>query len=332
MIRNITFVLVLISFSLTVSAKKVKFAVDMTGQVLSPNGIHITGDFQTLAGFAGGDWQSNTTPCTQEGATMIYSIVVDIPAFNKYEYKFVNGDQFYEAEFVPVESRVGYNFVDNRWLYVDSLADDTTFVGAILFAGNAPAGLTLARFVVDMQNLTPDPAGAHVAGDFQGWDPAITRLYSFGSSIYEIIAYVTAGTYQFKFYNGNTAGASEIVPVTCAVNNNREIQATSDIVMSPLCFNACVLCSLTGINDTPVNTAISVYPNPARQTGRIDFGGSGIKRQVYLTDVSGRTVRTYEINGEASLEMERGDLDAGVYFVKCYAAGKPETTAKLIFE
>jgi hypothetical protein len=332
MINRITFILVLISFSLTVSAKKVKFAVDMTGQVLSPNGIHVTGDFQTIAGFAGGDWQSNTTPCTQEGSTLIYSIIVELPAFNKYEYKFVNGDQFYEAEFVPVESRVGYNFVDNRWLYVDSLADDTTFVGNILFAGNAPAGLTLARFVVDMQNLTPDPAGAHVAGDFQGWDPATTRLYSFGSSIYEIIAYVTAGTYQFKFYNGNTAGASEIVPVTCAVNNNREIQATADIVMSPICFNACVLCSLTDIDDAPASTNISVYPNPAAQSGMITFGSSAMNRQVFLTDVSGRTVRVYEINGAASLEIERGNLDAGVYFIKSYAAGKPEATAKLIFE
>ena len=91
-----------------------------------------------LQAFRKGDWASNTTTLTQEGSTEIYSIVVDIPAFAKYEYKFLNGDQFYEAEFVPI-IRVGYNFNDNRWIYVDSLANDTTFVGAILFAGNAPA-------------------------------------------------------------------------------------------------------------------------------------------------------------------------------------------------
>src|SRR6185436_15682419 len=134
-------------------AKKVKFAVDMTGQVLNVTGVHIGGDFQTLAGFAGGDWMPGTTPMTQEtGDTNIYSIVVDIPAFTKYEYKVINGDQWYEAEFVPLESRVGYNFNDNRWLWVDSLSNDTTFVGALLFSGNAPAGLKLLRVVVDMQN------------------------------------------------------------------------------------------------------------------------------------------------------------------------------------
>ena len=127
--KIISTALLLSIFAMNVSAKKVKFAVDMTGQIINTTGIHISGDFQTIAGFPGGDWASNTTPLTQEGTTDIYSIVVDIPAFAKYEYKFLNGDQFYEAEFVPVESRVGYNFDDNRWIYVDSLADDTSFVG-----------------------------------------------------------------------------------------------------------------------------------------------------------------------------------------------------------
>jgi DNA repair exonuclease SbcCD ATPase subunit len=38
-------------------------------------------------------------------------------------------------------------------LYVDSLADDTTYVGALIFAGNAPAGLELIRYKVDMENI-----------------------------------------------------------------------------------------------------------------------------------------------------------------------------------
>src|SRR5437868_4873019 len=84
--------------STTVFAKKVKFAVDMTGDTINVTGMHIGGDFQTAAGFAGGDWMPNTTPLTQEGVTDIWSIVVDIPAFQKYEYKILNGDQWYDAE------------------------------------------------------------------------------------------------------------------------------------------------------------------------------------------------------------------------------------------
>jgi len=164
--KKFLFTALLVTVSIHVFAKKVKFAVDMTGIAINTTGMHVSGDFQTLAGFAGGDWNSGSTSLTQEGTSDIYSIVVDIPAFAKYEYKFVNGDQFYEAEFVPELSRVLYNFNDNRWLYVDSIANDTTFVGAIMFGGNAPAGLTLIRFYVDMQNETIAAGGMHVAGNF----------------------------------------------------------------------------------------------------------------------------------------------------------------------
>src|SRR6185436_20741908 len=222
--KKILFLFFVLAACTNLFAKKVKFSVDMTGQTLSPNGIHVTGDFQTAAGFPGGDWQPNTTTLTQEGSTNIYSIIVDIPAFTKYEYRYVNGDQSYEVEFVPIESRVGDNFDDNRWLWVDSLANDTTDIGAIVFDTNAPAGLTLVRFLVDMQNEpSVSPAGVHIAGDFQGWDPSKIMLYSFGSDVYEIISYVNPGTYEYKFYNGNTGGSMENIPALCSVNTNREI-------------------------------------------------------------------------------------------------------------
>jgi alpha-amylase len=101
---------VIFMISTAVSAKKVRFAVDMTGQTVSTTGVHVAGDFQEEAGFSGGDWQPNTTTMINEPGLEIYSVVVDIPAFTKYEYKFLNGDQWYDVEFVPVESRVGYNF------------------------------------------------------------------------------------------------------------------------------------------------------------------------------------------------------------------------------
>ena len=70
--KIISTALLLSIFAMNVSAKKVKFAVDMTGQIINTTGIHISGDFQTIAGFPGGDWASNTTPLTQEGTTDIY--------------------------------------------------------------------------------------------------------------------------------------------------------------------------------------------------------------------------------------------------------------------
>ena len=304
----------------------------MTGWIISPNGIHITGDFQTIAGFSGGDWQSNTTPMTQVDTTPVYTIIVNIPAFAKYEYKIVNGDQSYEVEFVPVESRVGYLFNDNRWLYVDSLADDTTFVGAILFAGNAPAGLTLVRYLVDMQNLSVSTSGVHVAGDFQGWDPAQTYLYSFVPGIYEIISYVTTGTYNYKFYNGNTSGTSETVPLACSVNGNREIAVTADTVLEAICFDGCVLCSLTGVEDIQNIAPNTLSPNPAQISSILTFNDNVTQHHVLIIDITGRIVRSYDIYNDNILELKKGNLNTGIYFVNSIDANNNSRKAKLIFE
>jgi len=315
-------------------AKKVKFAVDMTGQVLNVTGVHIGGDFQTLAGFAGGDWMPGTTPMTQEtGDTNIYSIVVDIPAFTKYEYKVINGDQWYEAEFVPLESRVGYNFNDNRWLWVDSLSNDTTFVGALLFSGNAPAGLKLLRVVVDMQNEpSVSMAGVHVAGDFQGWDPAKTMLYSFVNSIFEIIAYDTAGTYQFKYYNGNTAGDAENVPSACANAGSRQIALNMDTVLSVICFSGCSYCHTAGIDGIDKGLSVQLYPNPIENYSILEWDKAPGACTVSIYDPSGRLVRNYAPVTEDRLKIERGDLGAGLYFVTLSDVANFTTTRKLIVE
>jgi hypothetical protein len=327
---SIIFSLFIIS---NVSAKKVKFAVDMTGTDTLAGGMHIMGDFQTLAGYAGGDWAPNTTPLTQEGSSDIYSIVVDIPAFAKYEYVITRSDQSYDAEFVPVESRVGYNFNSNRWIYVDSLADDTTFVGAILFSGNAPAGLTLVRFLVDMQNESSVSAdGVHVAGDFQGWDPAKTILYSFGSNIYEIISYVNTGTYEYKFYNGNTTGSSETVPNGCSTNNNRLISVSADIVLATVCFSSCSDCSV-GIAEINQRNSLKAYPNPFSDYSIIDLNYNIGQYSASLTDFTGRVVRTYADLNDSSLRIEKDNLASGVYFISFVSKDEKNTAqAKLVVE
>ena len=319
--------------ALTGFAKKVKFAVDMTGQTISANGVHVAGDFQTAAGYAGGDWQSGTTTLTQVGSSSIYSIVVDIPAFHKYEYKFVNGDQFYDVEFVPVESRVGYNFNDNRWLYVDSLGNDTTYVGAIMYSANAPAGLKLIRFKVDLRTESSvNAAGAHVAGSFQGSNPATTRLYSFGDSVYEYIAYVTAGSYTYKYYNGNSAAGSETVPSACATSGDRTINTSVDTVLNRVCFSSCAACLGTGIETASNTKAVSIFPNPTNELTTVEFNDNSNTHQVSMLDVSGRTVRSYNNYTGSSLHIARNELTEGIYFIRITNNESKIITAKIVIQ
>jgi len=316
-------------------AKKVKFSVDMTGITISPFGMHITGDFQTLAGYPGGDWMTNNTPLTQEiSDTNIYSIVVDIPAFAKYEYKFVNGDQFYEAEFVPAESRVGYNFNDNRWLYIDSLADDTTFIGELVFGGNAPVNLNLIRFVVNMQNETVSPNGVHVAGDFQSWSTTNTIMYHFDDAptgVYEVISYVSPNnTYEYKFYNGNSSGDAEIVAGSCTVGGNRSETITTDVVLNTVCFSYCSDCT-TGTDEVSNNTSIKMFPNPTTNNTKIEFKNSN-KKNVIITDLSGKIVREYSSVFDTSLQIQKDNLLSGIYFVNVRYDDYSTVQEKLIFQ
>lgn len=322
------------------SAKKVKFSVNMTGQVININGIHITGDFQAAAGYSGGDWQPGTTPMVQDPIdTNIYSVVVDIPAFAKYEFKFVNGIFGYEQEFVPVESRVGYNFIDNRWIYIDSLSNDTQSVGPIVFAGNAPLGKYLLRFKVDMQNEpSVDPAGAHVYGDFQStaWDAAATRLYSFDGNIYEYIAYVDTGMstfqHEFRYINGNTGGNAETVPSGCAtVNNNRGVYVPHDTVLTEVCFSYCVSCLTIGIAEN-VQPSAKLSPNPLSEYSVLSFGDPGTRHVVTLRDLTGRVVRNYGASSETELRIEKGNLDSGCYLVEITGDNNQRSVSRLVIE
>lgn len=314
-------------------AKKVKFAVNMTGIVKNITGIHVAGDFQVLAGFPL-DWDSGTTLMVQDVAdTNIYSVVVDIPAFRAYEFRFFNGNMGYDAEFVPVPSRVLYNFDDNRWLYIDSLANDTTFAGIIPYGGTAPFGQRLLRFRVDMQAQALNPSGAHVAGDFQAWSANQTQLYSFDGMVYEYIAYVDTNTlnYSYRYLNGNTSGDMETITGNCADGSgNRNILVTQDTMLDVVCYSWCLDCTVLGVSETKNNNNVVLSPNPAVDYTTLNFN-SPDEYTVNITDISGRTLRTYK-NINSSLRIEKGNLSPGVYSVNCMDRNNNYSNHKLIIQ
>lgn len=332
--KKLLSLLIVLCISSGVYAKKVKFAVDMGTHTISPNGIHVIGDFQVIAGFGTTDWDPGTTVLTQVGSSTIYSIIVNIPAFHKYEYKFVNGDQTYEAEFVPEEARVGYNFNDNRWLYVDSLANDTTYAGAILFDGNAPAGKSLIRFKVDMSGVLPVSAnGAHVGTNYQSFDPTKIYMYSFGNDVYEIINYVTNGTYQFKFYNGNTSGNTEIVPNSCATSGNRSIIVTKDTVMPEICFSSCAVCAVgVGVKENAKSAlSLNMYPNPAKNIITLNSKINGTYA-VVVFDAKGKQVMLVKNVETETTQLNIQELNSGIYFVRIVGKNNQSAIQKLVVD
>ncbi|MCG9879438.1 MAG: T9SS type A sorting domain-containing protein [Bacteroidia bacterium] len=223
-----------------VFAKKVKISVDMTGKTVDANGVHVAGNFQ--------GWNPGSTQLNLESGN-IYSTFIDAPANQVMQFKFINGNAWDKSEGVPSLNQVGNQTNggqnDNRWFYVDSIANDTSVIPAILFGESAPAGKFAIRFAVDMQLTTVNANGVHIAGSLQGWNPSTTTMANLFSNnkVYEWIAYLDSGSYQFKFINGNSWNDAESVPSACGVGNdkNREIIANASSAFK-VCFASCTPC------------------------------------------------------------------------------------------
>lgn len=297
-------------------------------------GVHVTGNFQDEAGFAA-DWDPGTTGMTQDVADpSIYWIVVDIPAFQVYEFKFVNGIFGYQQEFVPVESRVNYNFIDSRWIYIDSLANDTTEWGAIRYAGNAPAGKSLIRFYVDMANETVSPNAVHVATGMNSWSTTDARMHSFDGDVWEYITYVDSGlsvAREFKFLNGNTSGNYEALAGWCANGNgNREVIAPRDTMLPVVCYTFCASCATVGLEEFASHN-FTLAPNPALGDVQIGFADNA-ERVISVIDNTGREVKLLSTNGNQSVSIDVRNFSSGVYFVRVMELNGRVQVQKLIVQ
>jgi hypothetical protein len=245
--------------------RPVTFIVDMKGTTVNATGIHVAGDFQEEAGFPLGDWQPHTTEMTRMGASTQYRATVMIPMGQKWEYKFVNGDQFYESEFVPVESRIGYDFNDNRWFYLDDEGTDTFVVGPLYYGGNSGPGKQMIRVRVDMQNAgIVSEDGVYTVMYGTNYIP----MYSFTRAIYDVQLYYNLDAYvTWRFSNGKNAAGTETVDGAC-----RETQTDADTAFATVCFGECVDCSVSSVGELGTGNGELGTGNGEQGTGNGELG------------------------------------------------------------
>jgi hypothetical protein len=207
------------------------------------------------------------------------------------------------------------------------VSNDTQLVAPIVFAANAPAGKYLVRFYTDMQNeIAVSGNGVHITGDFQGWDPAAAQMFSFDGDVYEYIAYMDTGmaalAHDYRFINGNTVADYETVPAACAnANGNRSTNVSADVMLSTVCYAACVACSGVGINENVSSSQIEIYPNPATDQFVISFKDELASHNVMITDMAGRIVLSENNYAGSTLTTGTASMTTGIYFVHVEAAG-----------
>ncbi len=208
----------------------VTFQVDMSYQIINEtDGVHIAGSFQ--------GWDPAATELSDTDGDMIYEVTLDIleAAGDSVYYKYVNGDEWGEDE----------NIGADRLLVVP---DTTTVIVAPCYGSPdpcpTPPDSVNVTFVVDMLYETVSTNGVHVAGNFQGWDPAATALVDTNSDgKYEATFRFAVGqALEYKFINGNDWGSAESVPEDCETGGNRTLTAPNFDRPYEVCYESCDAC------------------------------------------------------------------------------------------
>ena len=227
----------------------VTFQVDMNGQTVSANGVHVAGNWQAAAGLAG-DWDPSTAEMTDEDSDGIYEYTATV-APGQYEYKFINDNTWDGVESVPSTNQKGGGN-DNRVFAVSQWHADNggLVLPAITWSGSAPTGQVAVRLMIDMANQDVAEAGVHVAGNFSNpeWTPQLSKAFDVANGKYAFVANVDPNAdYSYKFLNGDVWGTDEGVPDACATDGNRLVSvADADAVTDAFCFGTCDLCALPG--------------------------------------------------------------------------------------
>ena len=219
------------------------FQVNMSQQSVSPNGVNVViiPQFGALV----------SAPMTDSDADGVYTAIVELDTNQNVYYLFQNGLGAADAETVPPACAT--NFMGMPYRLLDLGTSDVS-LDAVCFEECANCVIVVPTIDVTLQvNMTEQVVsadGVHVAGNFQGWDPAATPMIDAdGDGIYSVTITVDENAnLLYKFINGNTYAGVETVPGVCGLpdgsgGNNRVAETgTIDVNVPAVCFGACLNC------------------------------------------------------------------------------------------
>ena len=208
---------------------------------------------------------------------------------------------------------------------------------------------TTVTLNVDMSLIVEEggvvaPEGVHVAGDFQGWDPAGTPMNDLGNNIWSITFQQEPNTsIQYKFINGNEWGADETqITEDCGVDGgsgsfNRILEVGEDPVETPIyCFDYCVICDeVSAIDETTLKASVNVFPNPAKDqlNIQINLPEAASNLNVRLVNALGQVI-TNQYHGQLqsdNIEFNLENVPAGAYMLQI-RDGKAQYTQSVIVQ
>lgn len=286
------------------------FRVDMKNETVSPDGVNIAGSFQ--------GWLPGTTAMVDEGNN-IYSYSLTLLEGSSVEFRFVNGTSASGYETVPAECNVNGNRFFNG-------ISANTILPLVCFSecDTCQQPEVMVTFRVDMsgEGIVISPDGIHLAGSFQGWDPASTPMTEGDFNIFSATITLPVGSYQeFRFVNGNSVSGYEIVPFDCAEGDNRYLTIPGqDTMLTDVCFASCEPCPTDVDVLKPAFAGLNIFPNPAREEVNISFPVielSTISVSIFnfLGEVQTRLVEKTYMPGSQIINISTKDFLPGIYLV-----------------
>jgi hypothetical protein len=185
----------------------------------------------------------------------IYSVTLNLTP-NRYEFKFINGNDWPFAENVPQTCTVEVNGNSNRQIMVGTEA--TSY--SVCYGECADCGFNAIRLRVDMSTYDDDgdgiggepgedihPDGIHVNGSFVNWTSFMQLQDWDGNKVWEgLMVTETADPVQYKYINGPSWDfPNETISGTCGTATGDRSLTITDVntVLPVYCWSSCDACS-----------------------------------------------------------------------------------------
>ncbi len=312
--------------------------VDMTNEVVSPDGVHVAGSMQ--------GWDPAGTELLDGDNDGIYEVTLALQP-QGYQYKFINGNAWGSEEGIPSSCNVG----GNRDVTFAADTVVTFCFGSCTWPCVLNPDSSTITFSVNMDTMNvssdADSGGVWVMGSFTSpsWQAGAIKLTDNGSGVYSTALLIGgAPEMQFKFVNGkpNTSLATEesgdFLAMGCGIVNpvstpNRLYNRTDVDTTLAFCWNLCsASCdSANSVSEINFSSDVNVYPNPFTDVTTVSFSEAG-NYNLIVVDLTGKMVLNTVTAGNSKVDLNLSALNNGVYILKIVDAKGATTTKKLLLQ
>lgn len=288
---------------------QVTFKVDMSNEVINPNGVHLAGSFN--------NWSTSATPLSNLGNN-VFGITLPFATGTFLTYRFVNGNTTSNYEIVPAECGVaaGGNLY-NRFFTVQ--ANDTALVAVCYGSCAVCPPKRLVTFQVDMSQETISPNGIHIAGSFNGFSPSANEMTNLGNNVFTYTQEFTENDFiTFWYINGNSSADAEIVPEACGTPHGggyARFLLIPDVntVLPEVCFGNCTDCQgAAGYHDITFFVDLSketVSPQGVYLSGSFNNWSLNANAMMYLGNGLYRTILSLPENTQQTYRFVNGAVN-----------------------